>query len=373
MARVAVLASSAPSLVNFRGPLLVDMVRAGHEVVGMAPSMETNIRQSLAEMGVSSVPVRHLERTGLNPIKDVRTLFYLRSVMSDIKPDVLLSYTAKPVIYGSIAATRAGVARIFSLITGLGYAFSGDSARQRALREVLFLLYRGALRSNEAVFFQNPDDQEVFRRAGCLPPTVRAFVVNGSGIDLERFGYVAPPEGPPRFIFVGRLLREKGVLELIEAAKLLRKTYPDLRVQLVGPFDTNPGAVAKNRVWEAVSEGVIEYAGPTQDVRPFLVESSVLVHPSYREGTPRAVLEAMATGRPVVTTDVPGCRQTVVDGESGFLVPPRDTVKLAEAMERFITIPSLVEKMGRAARHRAEAEFDVRTVNQTMLRAMELA
>ena len=255
-----------------------------------------------------------LKRTGLNPLADYRFLRFFTRFLKAERPDLMFSYTIKSVIYGSLAAHRAGVPRIFALMTGLGYAFTDGNLKQRLVGRVARALYRRALPHNDAVFFQNPDDLQLFLDLGLLRDARRAVRVNGSGVDLERFGFQPPPSGPPVFLLVARLLRDKGIVEYAEAARLLKPRHPQARFQLVGPHDANPSAISRQQLDAWRSEGIIEYPGATDDVRPFLAGAGVFVLPSYREGTPMSVLEAMAVGRPIVTTDVPGCRETVVPG-----------------------------------------------------------
>ena len=371
MARIAVIASYAPSLANFRGELLASFFECGHEVVALAPDFEASSRGPLVAMGVQCVTIG-LTRTGLNPLRDLVDFLGLTRVLRVLRPDIVLSYTAKPVIYGSVAARAAGVGPAYSIVTGLGYSFSGSSPRQAMIRGILKQLYRAALRTNRAVFFQNPDDLEVFRGQGLLG-TTRAVLINGSGVNLEHFQEAPPRPSPPVFLLMGRLLKAKGIVEYAEAARLLKARYPEARFHLLGPFDSNPDGIPFEQIKKWVSQGIIVYLGAIEDVRPFLADASVFVLPSYSEGTPRSVLEAMAVGRPIVTTDAPGCRETVLDGVNGFLVPVRDIGALAAVMERFILEPDLIPAMGRMSRRFAEDKYDVHKVNAVILDAMGLS
>lgn len=365
---VAVLGGFGPSLINFRGPLLRELAERGHRVTAMAPGITPEIRAGLEAMGVAPLDIP-LHRTGLNPLRDAASLLALARTMRRIKPELLLSYTIKPVVYGSLAARLAGVQRIHSMITGLGYAF-GDG--RGVLKTTAAALYRLALAVNDAVLFQNPDDRELFRELKIIPARKKTAVTYGSGVDLDHYQLADPPEGPPLFLCISRLLKEKGVREFAEAARSLKARRPEARFRLVGPFDPGPDAIDKSVVDGWLAEGFLEWPGPAGDVRPHLQEASVYVLPSYREGTPRSVLEAMATGRPVVTTDVPGCRQTVVHGETGFLVPPRDAASAAQAMERFVDEPGLVPAMGLAGRAFCEARFAADKVNAIILEVLGL-
>lgn len=370
-ARVLVLGGIARSLLNFRGALLEALVRHGHRVVACAPGHDDDVARALASIGVDYRPTP-IERASLNPIADLRTVASLTRLMRDVQPDVFFGYTIKPVIYGSLAARFAGVPRRYAMITGLGYAFGQGGLGRRALARLVGVMYRAGLRGSPAVFFQNPDDVALFQALGIVDEE-QAVLVNGSGVDLEHFAPAPISRRPPSFLLIARLIREKGILEYVEAARLVKRSHPQATFRLVGPLDSNPTAVSENELAAWRREGVVEYLGKLDDVRPAIAASSVYVLPSfYREGTPRSVLEAMAMGRPVITTDAPGCRETVIEGENGFLVPPRDPAALAEAMSRFLEQPELASRMGAASRQIAEARYDVHKVNAAMLQAMGL-
>lgn len=363
--KVIVVSNIAQSLVNFRGPLMKGMVNRGHEVLAVAPEQDPTYASQLKALGVRyrTVPLR---RASLNPLSDLKFVVSLMRLFRKEKPDVFLGYTIKPVLYGNIAAKLTRVPTRAALITGLGYTFGETTLKQKSLAWLTSSLYRFALSGAEVVFFQNPDDREEFLRRKLIPAS-KGKVVAGSGVDLAHFVGSTPPPPPVVFLLVARLIREKGIELYVEAARSLKKVHPDARFQLLGPYDTNPSAIPPEEIaaWEA--EGVIEYLGETDDVRPFLNDASVFVLPSYyREGTPRTILEALATGRPVITTDTPGCRETVINGKNGFLVKSQDAVSLAHAMDRFLTEPDLIGKMGSESLNRAKEKYDVRLVNAEM-------
>lgn len=371
-ARVMVVGGHADSLIHFRGPLLRRLVAEGHEVTACAPDAAAGVRRELAALGVA---YRHvpIQRAGMNPMRDVGTVRALTALYREVQPDLVLTYTIKPVIYGSLAARLSRVPRICSLITGLGYSFGTATLRQRALNPVVRSLFRFALAHNDVVFFQNPDDLRQFVDAG-LASDRQAVLVNGSGVDLDHFRVAPLPEGTPTFLLTTRLLWEKGVGEYVEAARSLKANYPTARFRLLGPLDPNPAAVSRAQLDAWSAEGVIEYLGSTSDVRPAIADTSVFVLPSaYREGTPRSILEAMSMGRAIITTDAPGCRETVRVDENGFLVPVSDSIALADAMERFLRDPGLVAPMGARSRAIAEEKYDVHLVNRVMMRAMGLS
>lgn len=335
----------------------------------MAPEREPP--EGLLALGVryEALPVA---RTGTDPLADLRAIRALRRRLSEIRPDVVLGYNVKPMIYALLAARAAGVPRSYALVTGLGYLFLPDGSRKQHLVSLVARpLYRLALQSASAVFVQNSDDEQDLRRAHLLPRSQGAVQLPGSGIDLAAFPEIPLPEGPPRFLFVGRLLRDKGVCEFVAAARKVKERLPDATFCVVGGPDTNPSAVGASEIERWRAEGIVELTGEIADVRPELSRCTAFVLPSYREGTPRSSLEAMATGRAVITTDAPGCRETVTDGDNGYLVPVRSVDELAAAMIR-LADPGSARRMGVASRRKAERQFDVRKVVQTMLETMRL-
>lgn len=373
--KVVVLSSLAYSLVNFRGALLAAMVEAGHDVTACAPDADDAITRTLACMGIGFSTVR-MARTGTNPLRDLRTLWDLFRLMRRERPDVVLAYTQKPIIYGGIAARLAGRSRFFAMCSGLGHAFSnGSGFRPRLLRRVVSLLYRVAVAKAEAVFVFNRDDAGEMRRFKIIGPGHRLVQVPGSGICTDSFEQAPLPAGPPTFLMIARLMWDKGLAEFVAAARQTRAACPEARFQLLGPFDANPSSISPKELRVLQDEGVIEYLGETRDVRPFLAKCTAFILPTYyREGLPRTILEAMATGRAIVTTDMPGCRETVFTGddENGILIPPRDPGALARAMLRLATEEGLAARLGEASRRIAEARFDVRKVNALLLGTMGL-
>lgn len=359
------------SLLNFRGPLLRSLVANGHDVVAIAASAPLNVVQTLKDWGVSFFPIP-LARASLNPMGDLRTLTALWRLIKQEEPERILAYTIKPVIYANLAARLAGGAPVYSMITGLGYGFGDSSGRQRWIGRVVQTLYRHSIKNSAGVFFMNPDDLSVFQKKLILPPKVPITLINGTGVDLD--WYVAKPL-PERavFLLVARLIAEKGVREYVSAARLLRAKYPGARFCLAGDLDENPMSVTQQELRKWQADGVIDYLGRMDDIRPAFTEARVFVLPSYyREGQPRTILEAMAMGRPVITTDSPGCRETVQHGFNGFLVPVRDVEALRLAMERFIVKPDLAPQMGKNSLEIAREKYDVHKVNQVILKAMEL-
>ena len=370
MAKILIIAGYGRSLISFRGDLIKELLARGHEVIAVAP--ESDCAEEVRALGCGYHSFS-MKRSGMNPFVDMGSIRALVSLLNICKPDILFSYTIKPVIYGSIAARIAGISQVYSMISGLGYAFGAATVKQKIIGGLVRFLYKQALQNNRKVFFQNPDDISVFQSLNLLPKGRTAVLVNGSGVNIERFGFNPAKTTPVTFLLMARLIWDKGIGQLVEAGRKLKKNHPDIRIVLLGAFDTNPNAITRECIAQWEQEGIIEYLGETRDVRPYLRDSSVYVLPSYYpEGTPRSILEALSVGRPIITTNTPGCRETVREGINGYLVTPKDSDALATAMKRFIVDPSLIKEMGEKSRQLAEEKYDVRKVNQAMLRAMGL-
>jgi glycosyltransferase involved in cell wall biosynthesis len=365
--RFLIIASFPKSIITFRGKLIETLIEKGAEVHVAAPDLQQPcvVRDSLEKMGVRVHEIS-LKRTGMNPFADIITVFELWKLMRSVKPHHSLCYTVKPVIYGSIAGWLAKIPHRFALVTGLGYAFTGTG--RGVTRKILHRMYAFALARVEKVFFQNPDDDDLFRELGIIKDT-NTVVVHGSGVDVDEYKK-SPLSTEPHFLLIARLLGDKGVREYAEASRVIRQRYPQAICSLVGWIDENPDAIEQYEVEQWNSSGWINFLGRLDDVREAIAASNIYVLPSYREGTPRTVLEAMSMGRPIITTDVPGCRETVVDGENGYLVSAKSVDELITAMVRFIENPELIQRMGNQSRIIIETKYDVRKVNNVMLEEM---
>jgi glycosyltransferase involved in cell wall biosynthesis len=372
--RVVVIGGWAPSLLKFRGPLLAAMVQRGHQVTAMAADQDHETTAGLAAIGVDFQCVA-VERAGLDPRSDLKFIIDLRRRLRELRADVVFAYTIKPVVYGAIAARAAGVKQIAAMITGLGYAFAPPTnVSHRAVAAVARNWYRIGLRQCRNVFFQNADDRQEFERLRLLPAGANVTIVRGSGVDIVHYA-VAPfqqSENRTKFLFIGRLLLDKGIREYAAMAREVRKQFPLCQFTVVGWLDPNPSCVTQAELDSWTADGSIDYRGPQSDVRNAIAQCDVLVLPSYREGTPRVVLEAMSMGRPVITTDAPGCRDTIVDGEHGFLVPVRNVAALVSSAKKMIENRALIVSYGAAARQRIETLYDARAVANHVLDSMNL-
>lgn len=371
--RVMLIGHAAGATLNFRAPLIADLVAAGCAVEVLAPDWTEAQLARLAALGArgSAFP---LARTGLNPIEDLRTLWALWRHLRRMRPDVLFTYAAKTNVWGMLAAWLAGVPRRVAMVEGLGYAFTegahgGRTLKQKLVGWLLAALYRMAFAAAHRVVVLNPDDARDLQRE-CGLTGSKTVLLGGIGVPLDEWPPHSPHTDPMTFTLVVRLLREKGVLEFLHAARRVKARHPATRFWVLGPLDDNPGGLREADLRPWLDDGTVEWPGAV-DVKPWLAQTSVFVLPSYyREGVPRSTQEAMAMGRPVITTDAPGCRETVVEGVNGFLVPPRDVEALQRAMLRFIEEPELVARMGRESRRLAEERFDVRRANAILIRTL---
>ena len=345
-----------------RLPLLRGAQTAGFEVQAVAPG-GSPAAERLEREGFVTHPVR-LSRRGLRVWEEWGALRELTRLYRRLAPDLVHHATIKPVLYGTLAARRAGRPAVVNAITGLGYVYTGTDWRSRLLRHGVDALYRRALRySPQRIIFQNRDDWAVLQDIGAVDPE-QAVLIPGSGVDVATFNPAPEAEGPPVVVLPARLLRDKGVDEFVAAARALHARGMEARFVLVGGLDTgNPAGIAEAEVRGWVEEGVVEWWGQVDDMRTVYEAAHVVVLPSfYREGLPKVLLEAAASGRPVVTTDAPGCRDAVVDGETGYLVPVRDSAALAERIGELLADPDLRQRMGSAGRERAVREFSTEKV-----------
>jgi len=362
---IAIVANSAWNLHNFRRGLIRAFHAEGYRVILIAPDGPE--RSGLEDMGGIFIPLEHLRRRGINPLRELALTRELYRIYRRYEVNTALHFTIKPVIYGSFAARLAGTKNI-STLTGLGYAFISGGSTLKLVRG----LYRLALRSANKVFFHNPDDRQLFLHDG-LVTEAQSVIVGGSGLRLEEYPLAPYSEAiPGRFLFVGRLLVDKGIRELVAAAKRAKAENPALSFHLLGPFDSgNPAGISASELnaWE--KEGNIIYDGEASDVRPYLRKASVVVLPSYREGCPRVLLEAAAMGRALIGTDVPGVREVVKTG-NGLLVPLKAVDELVRAILQLSQPTADLEAMGRAGRALVAEWFAEDVVVKAYLQAVQI-
>ena len=363
-----ILSSFAAANFYFREDMIKAMVNRGHEVVVVAPEPEKDWKEKFSSIGARYVSVSHIEKNGTNPFKDILAFFSLLHAIKSERPDKIFAYHAKTIVYGALAAKLAGIKDIFVFFGGLGSIINSD--KSTPLRRILLLQHKVAIRNAKKAFLQNDDDIKKLLELKLIKKE-QLVRINGSGVNLEKFRKKPLPSAFG-FLFVGRIIRDKGIVEYLEAAREIKKRYPDVKLQIVGYFDTNPTAISKEYLESYIKDGSVEYLGYHEDVRPFLENCTVFVLPAYHEGTPKSGLEAMATGRPVITTDATGAREIVIDGVNGFLVPVKDVKALVEKMTWMIENRDQLQNMGDESRKLCEAKFDVRQVNSIILSTMGL-
>lgn len=370
--RVMVLTAGTRSLFWFRTDMMKALVAAGHAVIAVGSGAEERWAAEFAKLGVRYRQMS-VERTGTNPLHDLQTIASIRSLLREERPDVLFTFHGKGNIYGNIAARMEGLDRVYSSVEGLGNVLGPVQPGERdpkVVRAILKAEYKVALLGVRKVFFVNVDNLGFFVRGRLVAPE-KAVLTDGIGVNLEHFAArPLPPVGNtgPLFLFSGRMIRAKGALAFAEASRMAHAAYPELafRCVAIGPFDGGAGADAdlRSELAPYLADGSLEYAGNHDDVRPYLKACSAIVLPSsYNEGLPKCLMEGMAVGRAVVTTDTVGCRETVVPGENGFLVEPGDAAALAACLVELASNPGMAARMGRASRRIAEERFDVRAVN----------
>jgi glycosyltransferase involved in cell wall biosynthesis len=363
--KIIIIGALPSSLMNFRGKLIEAFTFNGNEVIAMASDATSVEIERIGDFGAKYIdyPVKSNE---INPLVDLKTLAYFVKVFKSEKPDAVLAYTVKPIIFGGIAS-RFFKLDFYALITGLGFAFQGDSFKRKLLTKLVVFLYKIALKRSKSIIFQNKDNLDLFVDKGIVLRS-KTHVVNGSGVDIKKYNIVDFPKASVSFLCIARLLSEKGLREYVVAAKIVKNIYPNIKFDLVGSEDSSPDAIPLTEVnsWS----DYINYKGSTSDVRTYIKDSHVYVLPSHHEGLPRSTLEAMSMGRPILTTDAVGCKETVEEGVNGFKVTVKSPEKLAEKMIWFIEHNDQIIKMGLESRKMVENKFDVHKINKKMLQIM---
>ncbi len=367
--RVLVIAPKNKTIFNFRGDLIKGMIANGHEVYAIGPNQD--FMEDVMALGIKEFIEVPFVKDNTSIFGDLKYCKRLKKAIKQLAPDLVFSYTIKPVIYGSIAAKSVGVKKIYPMVTGLGRVYSSNSFKAKLVRFLVGRLYKRAFKKCDKVMFQNYDDLNRFVELGYLSLD-KAEHVDGSGVNMNRFAFDGLPEEHV-FLMTSRIIKEKGVFEYCNAARKVKKEYPEAKFTLLGGFDSSIGAVEPEDIQEYIDDGSIEFPGETKDVVPFLKRCRYFVLPTYYcEGLPRTILEAMAMGRPVLTTDWPGCRDAVKDGVNGYLVEPKNVEMLAQKMISLMQNEELAQKMSQNALKRCKTTYDVNVVNEKMLSIMGL-
>lgn len=365
--KILVVSPKNKTVFNFRGDLIKNMIASGHEVYVTGPNRD--FEADILALGVKELIEVPLVKDNTNVKGDLSYMNNLKKVMKELSPDLVFSYTIKPVVYGSLAAKACKVTNIYAMVTGLGRVYAIGGIKTKIIRTITKMLYKKAFKACQKVIFQNDDDIKQLVADNYLPPE-KAMKVDGSGVNMNRFVKTELPKDPV-YLMVSRIIREKGVMEYCEASRELKKAVPNARCILLGGFDSSIGALKKEDIQPYIDDGSIEYPGEVKDTVSFYAGASVFVLPSYyREGLPRTILEAMASGRAIITTDWPGCREAVVDGENGYLVEVKNSQALANRMIELATNRELLEKMAETAYKKCENQYEVGIVNSRMKEIM---
>ncbi len=369
---ITLIGTTASSFYGFRADLIRTLLKKGHQVYAFTSEYTAEDLKKIEKLGATPITYT-LNRGGLNPLADIIATYQLSKKIKAINPDLVFSYFSKPVIFGTLAAKLAKAPRVVGMLEGLGYTFTeqpeGLSKKTQLIKKIQVLLYKIALPQLDQLIFLNPDDpKDLLEKYTINVKNVE--VLGGIGLNLQDYPYqpLSNIHLPLKFLFIGRLLKEKGIHEFVQAAKLVKKIYPDTEFTVLGAIDHhNLGALQQTDLVTLISSNIIQYPGHVSNIKDWIADSHVFVLPSYREGVPRSTQEAMATGRAIITTDVPGCRETVIDTKNGFIVPKWNPEALAEKMIYFIENPEQIQVMGAESYKIAVEKFDAEKVNQRLV------
>lgn len=375
MKKIFLVVNDLVTATNFRKDLMKTLHNLGHDVAVISPSQSNFVNSSEVLNDSQKLSFRHIHifinRVSLNPFASLKYILFLSKILKSERPDYVLLYTPKIVIFGSIASRIAGVHKIYSTINGLGYAFASQSFKAKFLSVLLKALYKVALSFNAKVFFQNSDDRNYFLTNN-LVDNNKSLLINGSGVNINEFQPRAKLDQRYIFLMIARIIPEKGVYEFLQAARMVKQKYPNIVFQLLGPLESESPAILPKTVSDWNKEGAIEYISQKSDVKPYIANCNTFVLPSYREGTPKSVLEAMAMGKPIITSDVPGCREPVIDGVNGYLVPPRNSHLLGESMLAIYEDEDFAKLAGVKSLEIIKDKYDVIKVNKFFMQALEI-
>ena len=370
--RILIVGSACRSLINFRGDFIKSLIKNDFEVFAAAPNFRKDIYEQLVYIGANPIEFK-LQRTGFNVFKDLLTILELRKIIQGNEINLVFPYTVKPVIYSSIAANSCKVP-VVSLITGLGFAFTGLTFKSKVLQRFNEFLYKLSIRKNKMILFQNSDDYDLFLSRRILTQKNKVNFVNGSGVNLDQYKYRLNDNNTEciSFLFVARLIKEKGIALYLDAAETLKSNYPKAEFHVIGIIENSPSAIKEQRLLNLHNQGIILYHGYQENVKEHLFNRDVFVLPTYyREGVPRSILEALSVGLPIITTNTPGCKETVLKNKNGILIEPNNLDELISAMEFFLKNKSRIKEMGVYSRKYAEEKFDVESINKTLINSLE--
>ena len=366
--KIMIIAPTGLSIIKFRASLIQTLTKSNYDVIVVIGFSKGNEIEQIKSIATEVISYQ-IKNNRVNILKDIKAILKIKNTINSFKPNIIISYTIKPVIYTGLLIRNSKDIKFIPLITGLGFVFYGNSFIKFFLRNIVLILYRFSLRNVKHIIFQNNDNLKFFKKKN-IAFLSKKHIINGSGVDSDLFNYSKPPNTSIKFIMVSRLLYEKGVIEYLKAASIVKIKYPKAKFILAGEFDDSYDTIKKKLLDTYTNANLVEYIGYTNDVKKLLLDSHIFVLPSYHEGLPRAVLEAMSIGRPIITTDAPGCKETVVNGDNGFLIKIKDYDRLAEQMIWFINNTNHIENMGLRSRLMVEKKFSNKIINNHFLKVL---
>ena len=366
--KIMIIAPTGLSIIKFRASLIQTLTKSNYDVIVVIGFSKGNEIEQIKSIATEVISYQ-IKNNRVNILKDIKAILKIKNTINSFKPNIIISYTIKPVIYTGLLIRNSKDIKFIPLITGLGFVFYGNSFIKFFLRNIVLILYRFSLRNVKHIIFQNNDNLKFFKKKN-IAFLSKKHIINGSGVDSDFFNYSKPPNTSIKFIMVSRLLYEKGVIEYLKAASIVKVKYPKAKFILAGEFDNSYDTIKKKLLDTYTNANLVEYIGYTNDVKKLLLDSHIFVLPSYHEGLPRAVLEAMSIGRPIITTDAPGCKETVVNGDNGFLIKIKDYDRLAEQMIWFINNTNHIENMGLRSRLMVEKKFSNKIINNHFLKVL---
>ena len=364
--KILIIGGKAWSIVNFRGSLIKKLIEKGYEVTAIASEATSLDLKKIKNLGARYLNI-DLKSNTVSVFKDISYFFALKNIILKLSPDIIISYTMKPVIYSGLVIFFQKKINFYPLITGLGSIFNTNKIILYPVKIILIFLCKILLRNAKTIIFQNRDNLKYFNNCG-IAPKVKKIIISGSGVDINHFNVQPFNKKNITFLLIARLLRDKGIIEYIEAAKIIKSKIKDINFNLVGPKDNSYNKVDFNFILKNHNEGIINYFGQKKNVKPFITKCHVYVLPSYHEGLPRSVLEAMSMGRPILTTNVPGCKETVLNNKNGFLVPSKNVRVLVKKMTWFINNRKEIFKMGKKSRYLVEEKFTYKKINEKFIK-----
>jgi len=366
--KILIVGGKVWSIINFRGSLIKKLVKEGYKVTAVSSKASKLELEKIKNLGASYIDIE-LRHNTISLFKDIVYFLKLRKIIFKLNPNIIISYTMKPVIYSGLAIFFKKNINYYPLITGLGNIFNTKKINLYPIKIILIYLCKIALRNAKILIFQNIDNLQYFKKLK-IAPKIKKVIIEGSGVDIDYFNIEPFTNKNITFLLIARLLKDKGIIEYIEAAKKVKSKIKNINFNLIGWKDYSSNQVDFNYIKRNHDDKIINYLGSQENVKPFIADSHIYVLPSYHEGLPRSILEAMAMGRPIITTQVPGCKETVVNNENGFLIPCKNINILVEKMIWFITNKEEISKMGQKSRNIVKKKFSSKKIDNEFIKLL---